>query len=179
MRNHLEVLIMQENQQASWNHSQGFTISTNKQHLDIEMIHQYLCNESYWANGIEKELVAASIENTTICFGVYEGNPDNGAAKQVGFARVVSDLVRFAYLCDVFILPEFRGRGLSKWLVKVITDLPKLKGTTFMLATRDAHSLYAQYGFKPIDRPEDRMMRPLNLDEVYNAYGLKREGQKK
>jgi ribosomal protein S18 acetylase RimI-like enzyme len=165
---------MLENDQLNLSNSQGFTISTNKCFLDIEMIYQFLCNESYWANGIAKELVEASIKNTTLCFGVYEGDPQNGPAKQVGFARVVSDLVRFAYLCDVFILPEYRGQGLSKWLLQVITEHPKLTGTSFLLITHDAHTLYEQFGFKPIDRVEDRMIRPLNSDEIYRAYGLLR-----
>lgn len=159
-------------EQSSWTND-GFTISTNKSDLDMEVIYRFLNEESYWAKGITKELVASSIENSTICYGIYEGNPENGDARQVGFARVVSDLVRFAYLADVFVLPEYRGRGLSKWLLNVITENPKLKGTSFSLATKDAHSLYAQYGFKPITDIEKRMARPLDWEAIYKGHGLK------
>ncbi|WP_141432927.1 GNAT family N-acetyltransferase [Bacillus sp. 03113] len=152
----------------------GFAISTDKNFLNIDVIHDFLSKDSYWVKGITKELVKASIENSILCYGVYEGNPANGSAKQVGFARVVSDLVRFAYLCDVFILPEYRGQGLSKWLMGTITEHPKLKGTGFMLATKDAHGLYAQYGFKPLDQIEKRMARPLDWEAVYEGYNIHR-----
>jgi GNAT superfamily N-acetyltransferase len=105
-------------------------------------------------------------------FAVSRQPYDYGSAKQVGFARVVSDLVRFSWLGDVFILPEYRGRGLSKWLMSVITEHPKLKGTGFQLATKDAHSLYAQYGFKPLGQIEDRMNRSLDWEVVYKGYKI-------
>ncbi|WP_144513919.1 GNAT family N-acetyltransferase [Bacillus sp. FJAT-22090] len=148
----------------------GFFISTDKSFLDIEVIYDFLSNESYWLKGTTMEIVKASIENSVFCYGVYEGNPANGSAKQIGFARVVSDLVRFSWLGDVFILPEYRGRGLSKWLVGIITEHPKLKGTSFQLATNDAHTLYAQFGFKPLDRIENRMARPLDWDAINAVY---------
>lgn len=147
----------------------GFFISTNKSFLDMNVIYNFLSNESYWLKGTTMEIVKASIENS-ICYGVYEGDPVNGSAKQIGFARVVSDLVRFSWLGDVFILPEYRGRGLSKWLVGTITEHPKLKGTNFQLSTVDAHTLYAQFGFKPLDRIENRMARPLDWDSINTAY---------
>jgi GNAT superfamily N-acetyltransferase len=152
----------------------GFWISTDKRYLDIEVIHHFLSKESYWAPGIAKELVIASVENSTLCYGVYEGNPAEGNAKQVGFARVVSDLVRFSWVGDVFILPEYRGRGLSKWLMNTITENPKLKGSSFQLATKDAHKLYSQFGFKPLVEVENRMARPLNWELIYGAYNLKK-----
>lgn len=145
-----------------WTRNDGFTISTDKSHLDVEMIFQFLSEESYWVKGIPKELVEASIQNS-LCFGIYEGDPAVGNPKQVGFARVVSDFVRFAWLADVFVLPEYRGRRLSKWLISVIVEYPGLKGTAFNLATKDAHSLYAQFDFKPLENPERRMVRPFNL----------------
>ena len=148
----------------------GFYISTDKSLLDVEVIYKYLSEESYWLKGISKELVIASIENSILCYGIYEGNPMNGSPKQVGFARVVSDLVRFSWLGDVFVLPDYRGKGLSKWLMNVITEHPNLKGTNFHLATRDAHSLYAQYGFKPLDNIEKRMARPFNWEAIYDGY---------
>jgi GNAT superfamily N-acetyltransferase len=163
---------MLENERTIWTNNDGFTISTNKSFLDIEVIHNFLSNDSYWAKGIDKELIEASIENSILCYGIYEGNPTDGCAKQVGFARVVSDLVRFSWLGDVFVVPEYRGRGLSKWLMGVITEHPKLKGTSFQLATKDAQSLYNQYGFKPLGQIENRMARPLNWEAVYDGYKL-------
>lgn len=151
----------------------GFYISTDKNLLNIEVIYKYLSEESYWLKGISKELVIASIENSILCYGIYDGNPLVGSPKQVGFARVVSDLVRFSWLGDVFILPEYRGKGLSKWLMSVITEHPNLKGTNFHLATRDAHSLYAQYGFKPLDNIEKRMARPFDWEAIYSGYERK------
>jgi GNAT superfamily N-acetyltransferase len=122
--------------------------------------------------GIAKELVIASIENSILCYGVYNGNPNDGFVKQVGFARVVSDLVRFSWVDDVFIIPEYRGRGLSKWLISIITEHPKLKGTSFQLVTKDAHSLYAQYGFNPLKQIENRMSRSLDWKIVNEAYEI-------
>ncbi|MFJ7730602.1 GNAT family N-acetyltransferase [Lysinibacillus sp. NPDC097231] len=157
---------------TEWMNDDGFTISTNKSFLDTALIHNFLYNDSYWVKGIAKELVEASIENSILCYGVYEGNPNESAAKQIGFARVVSDLVRFSWIGDVFILPEYRGQGLSKWLMSIVTEHPKLKGTNFQLATKDAHSLYAQYGFKPLGQIENRMSRPLDWQLVYEGYKL-------
>lgn len=161
---------MLENTQAELISNSDFFISTNKSFLDLEVIYNFLSMESYWGKGISKELVIASIENSIICYGIYEGNPTIASPKQVGFARVVSDLVRFSWLGDVFILPDYRGKGLSKWLMSVITEHPKLKGTDFHLATKDAHSLYAQYGFKPLENIEKRMARPLDWDAIYDGY---------
>lgn len=148
----------------------GFFISTDKQFLDVEVIYNFLSKESYWLKGTTKEVVEASIENSIICYGIYDGNPANGSAKQIGFARVVSDLVRFSWLGDVFVLPNYRGRGLSKWLIQIITENPKLKGTSFQLSTKDAHTLYAQFGFKPLEQLENRMARPLDWVAINEAY---------
>ncbi|MGW6661611.1 MULTISPECIES: GNAT family N-acetyltransferase [Peribacillus] len=126
----------------------GFSISTNKKHLDLDLIHNFLNQEAYWSKGIPKETVIKSIENTTLCFGVYKGEIGNEDIEQVGFARVITDLATHAYLCDVFILPDYRKLGLSKWLMEVITNHSDLEGVRrFMLATNDAHSLYKKYGF--------------------------------
>lgn len=130
-----------------------YTISTDKSRLDIPLIHQFLSQHSYWAPNIPLELVERSIDNS-LCFGVYLGDA------QVGFARVISDQATFAYLADVFILPDHRGKGLSKWLVKTISDWPTLQGLRrFLLATRDAHTLYEQFGFTAIDQPDVYMHR--------------------
>jgi N-acetylglutamate synthase-like GNAT family acetyltransferase len=133
----------------------GFSISTNKKYLDVDVIHDFLNHEAYWSKGITKETVIKSIENTTLCFGVYKGEIGNEDSEQVGFARVITDLATHAYLCDVFILPDYRKLGLSKWLMDVITNHSELEGVRrFMLATNDAHSLYKKYGFNQIDNPE-------------------------
>jgi len=129
----------------------GYNISTDQNLLDLDMIHDYLCNQSYWSQGITKEKVQRSIENS-MCFGVYK----NG--KQVGLARVITDKAIFAYLCDVFILDEYRGNGLSKWLLQTILAHPELQGLKrWTLATLDAHGLYKQFGFAPLSTPGNWM----------------------
>ena len=128
-----------------------YSISTDKDKLQINVIHQYLSIESYWARHISLEIVKQSIENS-LCFGVYLKN------EQVGFARIITDYSTFGYLADVFILKVHRGKGLSKCLMESIMVHPKLQGLRrFCLATRDAHSLYSQFGFKPILKPENFM----------------------
>jgi N-acetylglutamate synthase-like GNAT family acetyltransferase len=141
-------------------------ISTDKSKLEIELIHDYLSKYSYWAANIPLETVQKSIENS-IAFGVYL--QEKNILKQVGFCRVLSDLATFAYLADVFILEEYRGKGLSKLLVKTILEHPDLQGLRrWVLATRDAHGLYAQYGFTPLDKPENFMHI-----KIENPYGIK------
>ena len=139
---------------------EAYTISTDKSLLDIDMIFNYLSKESYWAKGISENVVRRSIEHS-LCFGVYKEN------KQVGFARIISDFATFAYLADVFLLPENRGKGLSKRLMEKIVDHPDLQGLRrWSLATADAHGLYARYGFTPIAKPERWMEK--HDPEVYN-----------
>jgi len=129
----------------------GFTISTDKNLLDFDMIYHYLSKESYWSKGIKVERVQTSIDNS-MCFGVYAGG------KQVGFARIVTDKAIFAYLCDVFVLDSHRGLGLSKWLMQTIRNHPELQGLKrWMLATNDAHGLYKQFGFGSLTNPEKWM----------------------
>ncbi|GAB4019325.1 GNAT family N-acetyltransferase [Spirosoma koreense] len=128
-----------------------YTISTDKSRLNLEVIHHYLSQESYWSLNIPIDIVRRSIEHS-ICFGVYQGTD------QVGFARVITDQATFGYLADVFILPTHRGKGLSKQLMTFIMAYPPLQGLRRMLlVTRDAHGLYEQFGFKPIDSPENTM----------------------
>jgi N-acetylglutamate synthase-like GNAT family acetyltransferase len=125
-----------------------FTISTDHNKLDLEVIHHFLSVESYWSKGIKREIVEAAIQNS-LCFGLYHHN------KQIGFARMITDYATFAYLADVFVLESYRGRGLSKWLMTCIMEHPKLQGLRrFMLATQDAHGLYAQFGYEPLPNPE-------------------------
>ncbi|WP_354624983.1 GNAT family N-acetyltransferase [Psychromonas sp. MME2] len=126
----------------------GFRISTNNNELDFEVIYQFI-SQSYWAIGIPKETLKKSIANS-FCFAVFDSQ---GA--QVGFARLITDKATFAYLADVFILETYRGQGLSKWLLKTIIEHHELQGLRRMvLATRDAHGLYSQFGFKEIENPE-------------------------
>lgn len=128
-----------------------YTISTDKQKLDVRLIHEFLSEQSYWAKGIGRDIVEKSIENS-FCFGVFADD------YQIGFARVISDHTTFAYLADVFILPEYRNLGLSKKLVKEIMEHPELQNLRrWMLATADAHTLYAQFGFTALASPEKMM----------------------
>ena len=137
-----------------------FTISTDNDKLDIGLIHYFLSKESHWALNIPLEVVKRSNEGS-LCFGVYHKK------KQVGFARVISDLATIAYLGDVFILKEYRGLGLSKWLMNSILKHPQLQGLRrWILLTKDAHTLYEKSGFKPVANP-DRYMELYNPD-VYN-----------
>ncbi|MGY3212353.1 GNAT family N-acetyltransferase [Mucilaginibacter sp. HD30] len=126
----------------------GFYISTDNSLLDINLIYNYLDEDSYWATGISFDKVERSIKNS-LCFGVYLNEI------QIGFARVITDKATFGYLADVFILPEFRKQGLSKWLVQTIMAHQDLQGLRrWSLATVDAHGLYAQFGFTEITNPE-------------------------
>jgi len=128
-----------------------FTISTDGDRLQLDVIQRFLEDESYWANRRTPEQTRTAIRNS-ICFGLY----DDG--RQIGFARVVSDCDTFAYLGDVFILPEYRSLGLGKWLMEVVIAHPDLQGLRrWVLATRDAHGLYEQYGFGQLVHP-DRWM---------------------
>ena len=129
-----------------------FIISDDKSKLDIKLIHNFLTN-SYWAKGRTLNEVKRSIENS-ICFGIFS------ADKQVGFARVLTDFVVFAYLMDVFIIEEYRGKGLSKKLLQKIFSHERFKGIKkWMLATDDAHTLYEKFGFKVIKNPEKLMSK--------------------
>ncbi len=131
-----------------------FVISTEMARLDIEMIHRFLSYDSYWAQGRTLEQTRTAIENS-ICFGVYLEE------RQVGFARVVTDRATFAYIGDVFILDEFRGRGLSKTLMRTMLQHPELQGLRrWVLATKDAHELYEQFGFSELRFPERWMELP-------------------
>lgn len=146
---------------ASWE-KDGFILSTDKQYLDTDVIHHFLSVDSYWAKGITMENVKKSVEKSSICFGMYEGDPAKGKAKQIGFVRAVTDFVRFAWIMDVFVLHEYRGRGLSKWMMETMVEQSELKDVRkMMLCTYDAHGLYAQYGFETLDDPEIFMQRKI------------------
>jgi GNAT superfamily N-acetyltransferase len=130
-----------------------YLISTDRALLDLNLIHDYLSNKSYWATGRSRETVNRSIENS-LPFGLYNG------AEQVGFARVITDYATFAWVADVFILDKARGLGLGKWLMEVILAHPELQGfRRWILATKDAHELYRRFGFAELKRPERWMER--------------------
>ncbi|HQZ97179.1 MAG TPA: GNAT family N-acetyltransferase [Pyrinomonadaceae bacterium] len=130
-----------------------FLITTAKGRLNIDVIQSFLQNDSYWAQTRTIEQTRTAIDNS-ICFGLFDGE------RQIGFARVVSDCATFAYIGDVFVINEYRGRGLSKWLMEVIVSHPDLQGLRrWVLATRDAHGLYAQYDFNPLVHPDRWMER--------------------
>jgi N-acetylglutamate synthase-like GNAT family acetyltransferase len=134
-----------------------FLISTDRSKLDVDVIHEFL-TRSYWAAGIPRATVARSIENS-LCFGVYDG------ADQIGFARVISDFATYGYIADVFILEAYRERGLGKELMASIMAHPDLQGLRrWSLGTRDAHGLYAQFGFRTVDNPSPIMMEIVNQD---------------
>jgi GNAT superfamily N-acetyltransferase len=126
----------------------GFLFSDDKSKLQVNVIHHYLSAESYWAQNVPYDRVVKSIEGS-VCFGIYH------EGKQVGYARVITDKATFGYMADVFVLKEFRGRGLSKQLIQFMMDDPEFKKLRrFMLATRDAHELYEKFGFTPLSTPE-------------------------
>ena len=140
-------------------HRKGeFVISTDEERIDLDAVHGFL-RESYWAEGISREIVARCIENS-LCFGVYCDG------KQVGFARVISDYATYAYIGDVFVLESYRGQGLGKWLMECVVGHPRLQGLRrWTLLTRDAHGLYTHFGFAPLKKPERYMER--HDPEVY------------
>ena len=131
-----------------------YEIDTDKRRLDLRAIHRFLSQESYWAKNRTMEQTLTAIENS-LCFGIYRGRG------LVGFARVITDKATFAYIGDVFILEEHRGKGLSKWLMEIILAQPDLQGLRrWLLATYDAHGLYSQFYFTGLKHPERWMERP-------------------
>jgi GNAT superfamily N-acetyltransferase len=137
-----------------------FLISTDRVRIDLDVVFTFLTN-CYWCKGIPRETVARSIRHS-LCFGIYEGSA------QIGFARVISDFATIAYLGDVFVLEPYRGRGLSNWLMECIVQHPALQGLRrWILLTRDAHGLYAKFGFTPLQGPARYM--ELHQPDVYGT----------
>lgn len=137
-----------------------YEISTDSSRLDVDAIHAFL-SQSYWSPGIPRTKVARAIANS-LCFGAFSDG------QQVGFARVVTDKATFAYLCDVYVLEAHRGRGLAQQLMDRVVAHPDLQGLRrMMLATRDAHALYAKYGFTPLAAPD--LMMEVHKPNVYSA----------
>ena len=131
-----------------------FTIDTDNERVDVDAVQAFLENDSYWAQTRTRDQTETAIANS-ICFGLYCGE------RQIGFARVVSDRATFAYIGDVYVLDEFRGQGLSKWLMETIIAHPELQGLRrWVLATRDAHEIKKKYGFRELVHPERWMERP-------------------
>jgi len=140
-----------------------FTVTCDPAKLDRAVIAEFLAS-SYWAKGIPRATVEKSLEGS-LCFALLDGD------RQVGFARVITDRATIAYLGDVFVLPEYRGKGLAKWLMECVMSHPDLQGLRrWVLATLDAHGLYEQFGFTPLKNP-DRFMERHNP----NPYGASRE----
>jgi GNAT superfamily N-acetyltransferase len=142
----------------------GFAISTDKSRLQLDVVHAYLAR-SYWAERIPREVVERSIAGS-LCFGLYaiDGGSPPSSEHQVGFARLVTDGATFAWVSDVFVLEEWRGRGLAKWLMQTMGAMPELAGLRrWILATRDAHELYRQVGFTPLAEAA-RYMERLDRD---------------
>ena len=138
-----------------------FIITIDKSKIEATYVHHFL-SHSYWAKDIPMETVQKSIEGS-LCFSVFYLN------QQIGFARVITDEATFAYLADVFIDENFRGRGLSKWLMEIIVSYPSLQGLRrFLLATRDAHDLYKQFGFESL-KNTDRWME-IHKPDVYKPH---------
>ena len=138
-------------------HQRGeYSITTDPASFNLDVVHGYLTN-CYWAQGIPRETVERSIEGA-LCFALFAGK------EQVGFARVITDRATYAYLADVFILEAHRGRGLAKWMMDCILGHPELQGLRrWSLVTRDAHGLYEQFGFTPLQEPQ-RYMEKIDRD---------------
>ena len=142
--------------------SEPCEISNDANRMDLAVIHEFL-RSSYWAREIPREVVERAIRNS-LCFGAF------CAGRQVGFARVITDYATFGYVADVFVLPEHRGRGVAKRIMQAILDHPRLQGLRrLLLATQDAHGLYAQFGFQPLSHPEHFMT--IHHPDVYRRTG--------
>jgi len=152
-----------KNAQTEWRQGE-YTISTEQTRIDFAVVHGFL-KQAYWSQNIPFEIVRHSIENS-LCFGLY------WAKHQIGFARVVTDYATFAYLCDVFVIEEYRGRGLSKWLMETVLAHPEMQGLRrWLLATKDAHGLYSQFDFTTLDSPSIFMQR--HAPDVYVSAEMK------
>jgi GNAT superfamily N-acetyltransferase len=131
-----------------------YSLSDDPARLDVDVIHRYLADESYWAGGVARSIVIESVQNS-LCIGAYASD-----GTQVGLARVVTDYATHAWLCDVFVLSRHRGHGLGKGLVNAVISHPRLQTVRrITLGTRDAHGLYQQFGFKPLEAPDRQMER--------------------
>ena len=134
-----------------------YSITTDRSKMDVAAVHDFLCHEAYWSKGIPLPRVKAAADHS-LNFSVFHGQ------KQIGYARIITDYSTIAYLGDVYILPSYRGQGLSRWLMEQVTGHPDLQGLRrWILATRDAHKLYEKFGWTALSKP-DRFMERLNPD---------------
>ena len=132
---------------------EGFSITTDRARLDVDAIFDYLSKHAYWAEGRSRETVERSIAGS-LCFGLFHGE------RQIGFGRVITDYATFSYLCDVYVLEEYRGRGLGRWLIDTMMAHPAQgPSMRLFLRTRDAHALYRRVGFDSITNPDSYMVR--------------------
>lgn len=144
---------------------ESFLISTDFDTIDVDFVHRFLAEESYWSPGIARETVERSLRHS-LCFGLFSSSQDEEA--QIGFARVITDRATFAYLADVFVVSGFRGRGLGKWLISCILAHPELQGLRkWMLNTKDAHGFYEPFGFR-LHKEENSAMayRPIGREQT-------------
>lgn len=140
---------------ASWTRADGYTLSTDRSRIDIDAVARFLAEQAYWSTGLPRPVLQRALDGS-LPMGLYA--PDGTMA---GFARLVTDYAVFAYLRDVFVLPAHRGRGLAQWLALAIRSHPELATvTSWMLATRDAHAVYAKAGYAPATHPEYYMTVP-------------------
>lgn len=142
----------------------NYRITTCIDEFDFDVIYGFLSREAYWCRGVPVNVVRKAVNNS-LCFAVFNDGPRN--SEQIGFARTITDKATFAYLADVFILEPFRGRGISKWLIECVLSHPDLQALRrLMLATRDAHDLYEQYGFKTLVDPA--MFMEVHKPDIYS-----------
>jgi ribosomal protein S18 acetylase RimI-like enzyme len=128
----------------------SYSVTADRRRIDVDAVHGFL-TRCFWARGISKDLVAKSIAHS-LCFGLFDDRA------QIGFARVVTDSSTYAYLCDVYVLEQYRGQGLGKWMIEFVMEHPELQGLRrFQLVTRDAHGLYHRFGFKTPSDPGRHM----------------------
>jgi GNAT superfamily N-acetyltransferase len=141
-----------------------YTVTSDPARVDLDAVHAFLVT-AYWCEGIPRRLLARAIANS-LCFSLLGEN-----GRQIGFARVCTDCATFAYLMDVYVLPERRGQGLGRWLIECVMAHPGLAGLRrFLLVTRDAHGLYSQFGFSPLANP-DRHMEIVEADPYHQPSG--------
>jgi GNAT superfamily N-acetyltransferase len=139
----------------------GYEIDDDPGRVDLDAVHAFLAQEAYWSRGIPRDVLSRAIAGS-LNFGLYHDG------SQAGFARVVTDKATFAWLCDVYVLAEHRGRGLGHWLVQTVLDHPDLQGLRrFLLATADAHQVYAECGFEPLADPKPWMSISISPQELY------------
>ena len=146
---------------TNYYHSDGYWLTTDKSKMDVSAIHHFLSTEAYWSKNIPFEKVQKAVEHS-LNFGLFDNE------KQIGYARVITDFATIAYLGDVYVLAAYRGKGLSKWMIKIIMNYRELQGfRRWILLTGDAHGLYRQFGWQDISNPEKWM--EIHNKEVYST----------